>query len=66
VTSLREAIAKAVREDADPLSFAQDQPLEDLLEHIRARTGKSIVKEWQRNRTEQPNSVCGAPTHPGA
>jgi hypothetical protein len=42
-TSLREAIANAVREHADPLFFAQDEPLDDLLEHIRARTGKPIV-----------------------
>jgi hypothetical protein len=42
-TSLREAIANAVREDADPLFFAQDEPLDELLEHVRARSGKSIV-----------------------
>jgi hypothetical protein len=42
-TGLKEAIANAVREDADPLFFAQDEPLEELVEHIRARTGKSIV-----------------------
>ncbi len=40
---LKEAIANAVREDADPLFFAQDEPLDELLEHIRGRTGKSIV-----------------------
>jgi hypothetical protein len=42
-TSLKEAIANAVREDADPLFFAQDEPIEELLEHIRARTGKSVA-----------------------
>jgi hypothetical protein len=43
VTRLREAIANAVREQADPLFFAQDEALEELLENVRARTGKAIV-----------------------
>jgi hypothetical protein len=42
-TSLRETIANAVREDADPLFFGQDEPLDELLEHVRARTGKAIA-----------------------
>lgn len=42
-TALREAIAGAVREEADPLFYAQDEELEELLEHIRAHTGKRVA-----------------------
>jgi hypothetical protein len=41
--NLREAIANAVRDDADPLFLAQGEPLDALLQHIRARTGKPVV-----------------------
>lgn len=42
-TALKEAIAGAVRDEADPLFYAQDEELEELLEHIRARTGKRVA-----------------------
>jgi hypothetical protein len=40
--NLKEAIANAVR-DADPLFFAQDEPLAELLRNIRTRTGMRVV-----------------------
>jgi hypothetical protein len=40
---LKEAIANAVREDADELFFAQDEPLIELLQRVRARAEKPIV-----------------------
>jgi hypothetical protein len=40
---LREAVANAVREAADPLFFAEREPLAELFEHVRAATGKSAV-----------------------
>jgi hypothetical protein len=41
--SLKEAVANAVRTDAEPLFFAQDEPLNELLQHVRARTGNPVV-----------------------
>jgi hypothetical protein len=40
---LREAIANAVRAEADPLFTANNEPLEELLEIVRARTGSRAV-----------------------
>jgi hypothetical protein len=42
-TALKEAVANAVREQADERFFAQGEPLDELLTHIRAVTGKSAV-----------------------
>jgi len=42
-TGLKEAIANGVREDADPLFCAHDEPLDELLEQIRTQTGNRIV-----------------------
>jgi hypothetical protein len=42
-THLREAIANAVREQADEQFFAQGEELDELLEHVRARTGKVVA-----------------------
>jgi hypothetical protein len=42
-TNLREAIANAVREQADEQFFAQGEELDELLEHVRARTGKVVA-----------------------
>jgi hypothetical protein len=42
-TALREAIAEAVREQADDSFFAQGEPVDELLQRIRAVTGKSAV-----------------------
>jgi hypothetical protein len=42
-TALREAVANAVREQADENFFAQGEPLDELLHRIRAATGKSAV-----------------------
>lgn len=42
-TALKEAVANAVREQADERFLAQGEPLDELLTHIRAVTGKSAV-----------------------
>jgi hypothetical protein len=42
-TALREAVANAVREQADENFFAQGEPLDELLQRVRAATGKSAV-----------------------
>jgi hypothetical protein len=42
-THLREAIADAVREQADPLFFAQGEELDELLEKVRTRTGAAVA-----------------------
>jgi len=42
-TSLREGVANAVREQADEHFLAQGEPLDELLQRIRAATGKSAV-----------------------
>ena len=40
---LREGIANAVREQADEEFFAQGEEIDELLEHVRARTGKVVA-----------------------
>jgi hypothetical protein len=42
-TALREAVAEAVRGSADENFFAQGEPLDELLQRVRAATGKSAV-----------------------
>lgn len=41
--NLNEAIASAVREEADPLFYAQNESLDELLANVRARTGKPVA-----------------------
>lgn len=43
ITHLKKAIAEAVRQQADPLFFAQGEELDDLLSHIRTRTEHQVV-----------------------
>jgi hypothetical protein len=43
VANLKEAVANAVREQADPLFFAQGEALDYLLKTIGARTGRPIA-----------------------
>lgn len=42
-TNLKEAIAKAVREEADRFFFARNEPLDELLANARARAGKPVA-----------------------
>jgi hypothetical protein len=42
-THLREAIANAVREQADELFFAKGEELDELLDNVHARTGKVVA-----------------------
>jgi hypothetical protein len=42
-TALREAVANAVREQAEEHFLAQGEPLDELLQRIRTATGKSAV-----------------------
>jgi hypothetical protein len=42
-TNLREAVADAVRQQADQLFFAQSERLEELIEHVRARTRMPVA-----------------------
>lgn len=41
--NLREAVAKAVREDSDPLFHPQGEELDKLFEHIRLHAGKPVA-----------------------
>lgn len=43
VTHLKEAIADAVRQQADPLFFAQGEELEEMFDRIRGISGKQVV-----------------------
>jgi len=42
-TALKEAVAEAVRQAADEHFLAQGEPLDELLQRIRAATGKSAI-----------------------
>ena len=42
-TSLREAVANAVRENVDPSFYAESEQLDDMLERARRRTGARVA-----------------------